>query len=70
MGDPVTSPDKKPPREGEDERSEGQYGGLKRGLGYGAGRDIKDAERPAKDIDPDEDESHRQKDSNERPREF
>lgn len=37
----------------------GQYGGLKRGLGYGGGRDIKDAERPAKDIDFDDDVAER-----------
>jgi hypothetical protein len=41
---------------GRDLGDKGQYGGLERGLGYGGGRDIKDADRPAKDIDFGEDE--------------
>ena len=52
MGDPITS-DGKTPRKDDKDRSEGQYGGLDKGLGYGGGRDPKDAERPAEDIDLD-----------------
>ena len=37
-----------------EEPSQGQFGGLRGDLGYGAGRDIEDAARPAKDRDRDD----------------
>lgn len=46
-------------RSKQDLGDKGQYGGLKRGLGYGGGRDIKDADRPAKDVDVDDDAAER-----------
>ena len=41
----------RPADEAQEEPSKGQYGGLKRGLGYGGGRDIKDVLEPDEDAE-------------------
>lgn len=53
--------ERKDHRPGKEEPSEGQYGGLHGGLGYGAGRDPKRMERPAEDLDLDADKEEERK---------
>jgi hypothetical protein len=47
----------------DDDAPIGQYGGVGKGIGYGGGRDPKDAERPAEDLDIEEVKEDARRDS-------